>query len=135
MEAISIASLSPQRTPPSGAIHAVVALVWPYSSLSRQCALLLVDPDFRLRKKQGQVRIRFTGASAEAVATSHVGIGDKIVLALSGAAWALNVEEMQMPGCGVDGDLEYRGRLELKFTRPRDGIEVEVNINVQETRH
>ncbi|KAI7191318.1 hypothetical protein KC316_g1649 [Hortaea werneckii] len=49
-ETVPIQTLAPDAELPSnGAIRAVVTLAWPFSSSTRQCALLLADPDFRLQ--------------------------------------------------------------------------------------
>jgi hypothetical protein len=128
MATVPIQSLTPDTTPPSdAAIHGVVTLFWPYSSSTKQCALLLADPDFRLRNKKGQVRVQFTGASAEAVAKEHVGIGDEVVLHLQGAQWAESVSNARTPGKSVDGELRFARLLRLKLSR--DGNDVEVAVD------
>ncbi|KAI7211746.1 hypothetical protein KC333_g7503 [Hortaea werneckii] len=118
-ETVPIQSLAPDAELPSnGAIRAVVTLAWPFSSSTRQCALLLADPDFRLRTRKGQVRVRFTGPSAEAVAKSRIGIGDEITLHLGGATWAESKEgAIRTPGKSVDGELVFARQLELKVAR------------------
>ena len=128
MESIPIQDLTPDQAPPSyRAINAVVTLLWPYSSSTRQCALLLADPDFRLRSKKGQVRVRFTGASAAAVAKAHVGIGDEVRLELDGASWASDGGAVQTPGRSVDGELVFAGTLALRIVR--DGAVTEVSVD------
>ncbi|KAI6832128.1 hypothetical protein KC340_g9523 [Hortaea werneckii] len=118
-ETVPIQTLAPDAELPSnGAIRAVVTLAWPFSSSTRQCALLLADPDFRLRTRKGQVRVRFTGPSAEAVAKSRIGIGDEIRLHLGGATWAESKEgAIRTPGKSVDGELVFARQLELKVAR------------------
>ncbi|KAI7365966.1 hypothetical protein KC354_g4502 [Hortaea werneckii] len=118
-ETVPIQTLAPDAELPSnGAIRAVVTLAWPFSSSTRQCALLLADPDFRLRTRKGQVRVRFTGPSAEAVAKSRIGIGDEITLHLGGATWAESKEgAVRTPGKSVDGELVFARQLELKVAR------------------
>ncbi|KAF2773996.1 hypothetical protein EJ03DRAFT_323343 [Teratosphaeria nubilosa] len=128
MATIPIQSLSPDSDPPSRAsIRAVVTLSWPYSSSTRHCALLLADPDFRLRNARGQVRVRFTGPSAEAVAKSHVGIGDDVVLELEGAQWEAAREVDRTPGKSVEGELVFRRRLGLRILG--DGGERAVSLD------
>ena len=125
---IPITSLSPQNTPPPGhSIRAIVTLSWPYSSSTRQCALLLADPDFRLRNRKGQVRVRFAGASAEAVAKARIGIGDEVVLDLDGGKWEEDTEALRTPGKSVDGELYFRAKLGLKIVR--EGREDVVEID------
>jgi hypothetical protein len=124
MERIAIAAVAPTLdSAESKAIHAVVTLLWPYSSSTRQCALLLADPDFRLRRKQGQVRVRFSGASATAIAKSGIGIGDEVTLGLQGALFLEGVGDARTPGKSVDWELGYGRRLviEVCSLEIRDG--------------
>jgi hypothetical protein len=107
MDTVHIAELSPEL--PARQLKqfkAAVTLIWPYSSSQREFALLLSEPDFRLRRKKGQVRARFTGSSARALATTGVGIGDEVVLSLRGAQF---VQEgtVSTPGKSIDWELEY----------------------------
>ncbi|KAI7477757.1 hypothetical protein KC351_g8665 [Hortaea werneckii] len=128
-ETVPIQSLAPDaELPSSGAIRAVVTLAWPFSSSTRQCALLLADPDFRLRTRKGQVRVRFTGPSAEAVAKSRIGIGDEITLRLGGATWAEPKEgAIRTPGKSVDGELVFARQLGLKVAR--DSGEADISLD------
>ena len=115
---IPIPSLDPESIPPPDkAIRAVVSLYWPYSSSTKQCALLLADRDFRLRSRRGQVRVRFTSASATAVAQGKVGIGDEVLLDLRGAQWASDSSRVATPGKSVEGELVYRGELSLRIVK------------------
>lgn len=134
METISITALSPAESPPTGkAIKAVVSLFWPYSSSTKQCALLLADPDFRLRNKKGQVRVRFTGPSAGAVAKAKIGIGDEVLLELRGASWAGDAGVVLTPGRSVDGELVYKGTLGLKVVKKASGEEVNTTVAINES--
>lgn len=134
METISITALSPAESPPiDRAIKAVVSLFWPYSSSTKQCALLLADPDFRLRNKKGQVRVRFTGPSAGAVAKAKIGIGDEVVLQLRGASWAGDAGTVLTPGRSVDGELVYKGALTLKVVKKANGEEVDTTVAINES--
>jgi hypothetical protein len=106
MEAIPIAQLSPELSAlESKQFRAVVTLIWPFSSSTRQCALLLVESDFRLRRKKGQVRVRFTGSSARAIAGTGIGIGDEVVLGLRGAQFVERDTTVNTPGNSVEWDL------------------------------
>jgi len=63
---IPIAQLTPLlAAPASRSIKAVVTLTWPYSSATGSVAFLLSEPDFRLRRTRGQVRVQFSGSSAK----------------------------------------------------------------------
>jgi hypothetical protein len=96
---------------PNTAIRAVVTLIWPYSSSTRRAALLLAEPDFRLRKSKGQVRVQLAGAAAEAVARSKISSGDEIMLRLDGAKRVEAAAGISTPGKSVDVELEYSRRI------------------------
>ncbi|OJD14963.1 hypothetical protein AJ78_04746 [Emergomyces pasteurianus Ep9510] len=98
-------------------IRAIVILLWPYSSCTKQFSLLLAEPDFRLRDRKGQVRVSFRDVSAEAVAKSQVGIGDIVVLSLDGARWQNHDAEISTPGKGVDWDITFSSHLLLEVYR------------------
>ncbi|KAL2370186.1 hypothetical protein, variant 2 [Blastomyces gilchristii SLH14081] len=98
-------------------IRAVVILLWPYSSYTKQFSLLISEPDFRLRDRKGQVRVSFHGASAEAVAKSQVSIGDTVVLSLDGARWQNQDADISTPGKSIDWDLSFSKRLLLEVYR------------------
>ncbi|KAF2816324.1 uncharacterized protein BDZ99DRAFT_494165 [Mytilinidion resinicola] len=118
MERIAIAEVAPTLpSPETKVIHAVVTLLWPYSSSTKQCALLLADPDFRLRHRQGQVRVRFSGPSATTIAQSGIGIGDEVTLGLLGARFIEDDGGIQTPGKSVDWELGYGRRVVLEITR------------------
>lgn len=115
MEFTPISSLECSfSTPATKQIRAIVTLIWPYSSSTRTAALLLVEPDFRLRSKRGQVRVQFHGASAQAVARSGVGSGDEVILELQGAKWVEATVGISTPGKSVDAELVFRRRLVAK---------------------
>lgn len=127
MEVVRIHTLDPATAPPAHAsIRGIITLSWPYSSSTRRCALLIADPDFRLRHRKGQVRIQFTGACAEAVAKSRVGIGDEVLLQLDGARWGQDTEATRTPGKSVEGELMFGRKLNLTVS----GVEGDVEINV-----
>ncbi|KAK1083266.1 hypothetical protein LTR33_003375 [Friedmanniomyces endolithicus] len=129
MATVPIQSLTPDIVPPPNAsIRGIVTLSWPYSSSTQQCALLLADPDFRLRKQKGQVRIRFTGDAAAALARAHLGIGDEVELRLQGASWVDAVDVTRTPGRSVDGELSFGRHVELTIKRPTGDVVVNVNV-------
>jgi hypothetical protein len=94
-------------------IKAVVALVWPYSSSTRALSLLLAEPDVRLRKLKGQVKVTFHGPSAEAVAKGRIGIGDMVQLGLEGAQWIQSSDEVATPGKKIEWDLAFSRKANL----------------------
>jgi hypothetical protein len=110
----------PQLTPlianrSSRSVRGIITLVWPYSSSTKTVALLLAEPDFRLRRTRGQVRTQFTGSIARTIAKSGIGSGDEVVLSLEGAEFTQTEENaIGTPGRGVDFELRYTRRLVLK---------------------
>ncbi|KAF1996424.1 hypothetical protein P154DRAFT_623196 [Amniculicola lignicola CBS 123094] len=122
MDLTPIAELSPELSAPdSRHFKAVITLLWPYSSSTRQCAFLLADSDIRRRRNRGQVRVRFAGSSARIVAEKGIGIGDELVLGLKGARFVRDEEEVRTPGRSIDWELEYKQTLVLQVFR--DGSE------------
>ena len=115
-QTVPIASLDPLSIP-NARIHAIITLVWPYSSSTRTTSLLLAESDFRLRRNKGQVRVNFTDASAHRVATSGIGIGDLVSLDLAGSRWEASSTLTSTPGRSVDRDLEFSNRLSLRVTQ------------------
>ncbi|KAK0264738.1 hypothetical protein LTS09_001145 [Friedmanniomyces endolithicus] len=127
--AVQCDSLTPDTAPPPDAsIRGIVTLSWPYSSSTQQCALLLADPDFRLRKQKGQVRVCFTGDAAAAVARAHLGVGDEVVLRLQGSSWADRVDATRTPGRSVDGELSFGRHVELTIKRTTGDVVVKVDV-------
>jgi len=112
METTPIAQLGPSLSnPESRYIRAIVTLIWPYSSSTRSAALLLAEPDFRLRSKRGQVRIQLRGASAVALAHTKIQSGDEILLRLEGVQWVEATPGITTPGKSVDTELLLKRRL------------------------
>lgn len=112
MEPMPIAHLERKEAASlSKSIRAVVTLVWPYSSSTQRAALLLAEPDFRLRKSKGQVRVQLAGGAAKEIAQSKISSGDEVVLSLNGARWVEAAPGISTPGRSVDIELEYKRRL------------------------
>ena len=114
-----------------------MTLVWPYTSRTHSCALLLSDPDFRLRYQRGQIKIIFSGAAGRAIARQRVGITEKVVLDLKGGKWIENGEDangkdrladVKTPGKSVDGEIGFEDVLQLKVVRQ----EKEVLVSIEE---
>ncbi|KAL4886265.1 hypothetical protein BJY04DRAFT_213797 [Aspergillus karnatakaensis] len=106
--AIPIAHLSPDLDRlQESTIHSVVTLLWPYSSSTKSLSVLLAEPDFRLRRSNGQVKVTFHGSVAEEVAGTHLGIGDKVYLSLAGSRLVKNDAAAQTPGKGVSWDVHF----------------------------
>ncbi|KAL8774424.1 MAG: hypothetical protein Q9194_004037 [Teloschistes cf. exilis] len=114
---IPISHLDPSTQAHSGAVEGVVTLIWPYSVSKQSFSILLAEPDFRLRRQRGQVRVHFTGSSAKAAARHNVQSGDNVVLNLLGAQWEKDETTSSTPGRGVDWELHYSERAILKIHR------------------
>jgi hypothetical protein len=122
MDMIHIAELNPELPlRDTKQFKAAVTLIWPYSSSQRQFALLLAEADFRLRRKKGQVRVRFSGSSAKALATTGVGIGDEVLLSLRGAQFVQD-DAVSTPGRSIDWELEYKQTVAVQVFR--EGAEI-----------
>lgn len=110
-----IAQLSPTlEQPENRCIYATVSLIWPYSSSTKSLGLLLAEPDFRLRRSNGQVKAVFHGRVAESVAEQHVGIGDTICLSLKHSSFVPNDAVSQTPGRNIAWDVHFERGLTLE---------------------
>jgi len=111
---IPIAQLTPLLTAPSSrSIKAVVTLKWPYSSATKSVAFLLAEPDFRLRRTRGQVRVQFSGSSAQTINKSSIESGDEVTLCLDGVEF-VHGDAVSTPGRGVEFELRFTERLLLE---------------------
>jgi hypothetical protein len=112
---IPIAQLTPDISAPSTrCIRAIVTVIWPYSSSNSKLTVLLAEPDFRLRKTRGQVRVQFSGSSARTVSEGGIGSGDEVILSLDGVEWTKDKSADQTPGRSIDWELKFTERLVLK---------------------
>ena len=112
---VPIPQLSPElEDADQCSVEAVVTLVWPYSSLNKSFCLLLADPDFRQRQKNGQVRVSFRGLCAEEVVRSKGSIGDKVTLSLQGVTWVENEQTQHTPGKSVGWELQFTNSVDLR---------------------
>lgn len=127
MNSLPISALTPELPDLSTKhICAIVTLIWPFSSVTRTCAVLLADPDFRKRDSRGQVRVQFTGSSARAIAKSGIGSGDELLLALRGARFVERDEAVRTPGKSVEWELVFGQTVGAKVRLiPSDGWEGE----------
>ena len=80
-------------------------------------SVLLAEPDFRLRRRRGQVRATLRGASAVAVAKLELQCGDMIELGLGGAQFVEEDLSAFTPGKGIEWGLVFHKRLELQVGR------------------
>ena len=111
---IPIAQLQPQAEIGGKSVAGTVTLIWPYSASQKSYSLLLVEPDFRLRRQKGQVRLHFTGSSAKAVARAGVKSGDQLVLSLDNVVWAKDESAETTPGRGIGWELRFGERVVLQ---------------------
>lgn len=121
---VPISSLQPFEPLQDGeTIKAEISLVWPYSSSNASTALLLVDPDFRRRHERGQIRVRFQGSAAKALARAHLGIGDVLQVDLGGARWREKDERALAltPGKAVEAELVFDRKLKLVLLEDASG--------------
>ncbi|KAM0160244.1 hypothetical protein ACHAQE_004055 [Botrytis cinerea] len=123
---IPIAQLTPLLpASASRSVKAVVTLTWPYSSRTGSVAFLLAEPDFRLRRIRGQVRVQFSGSSANAIAKSGITSGDEVILCLDGVEYVGTEAPSATPGRGVEFELKFTDKLLLQF-RPEDSQDVKL---------
>lgn len=113
-DSVPISLLQPSEALERRSVTGIVTLIWPYSVSQRSSSLLLVEPDFRLRRQKGQVRVHFTGSSAKALARSELGSGDRILLSLEGVVWAEDESARKTPGRGIEWELQFAERLLLQ---------------------
>ncbi|KAB8292153.1 hypothetical protein EYC80_007896 [Monilinia laxa] len=127
---IPIAQLTPSLpASASRSVKAVVTLTWPYSSRTGSVAFLLAEPDFRLRRTRGQVRVQFSGSAANIIAKSGIASGDEVVLCLDGVEYIEVEAPNATPGRGVEFELKFTERLLLQF-RPEESQHVKfINID------
>lgn len=95
-------------------IRAAVTLVWPYSSSTKSFSVLLAEPDVRLRRSNGQVKVTFHALVAERIAETHVGIGDEVVLQLAGCRLEENGTATQTPSRYVAWDVHFDDRVHIE---------------------
>lgn len=95
-------------------IRGEVTITWPYSTVTKTFAFLLAEPDVRLRRARGQVRIELRGSSAKAASECGIGAGDELLFSLDGAEWAKDESPGRIPGSRVDWQLRFNEKLALQ---------------------
>ncbi|GKT84627.1 3-dehydroshikimate dehydratase [Colletotrichum tofieldiae] len=114
-EGIPIAQLRPDvQEPEKRVARGVVTITWPYSIVKKTIAFLLAEPDFRLRRAKGQVRVEFDGSSAKAVADAALGSGDEITLSLDGVEFVVDDSKTRVPGTSLEWQLRFTERVLLQ---------------------
>ncbi|KAL9019530.1 MAG: hypothetical protein Q9185_003230 [Variospora sp. 1 TL-2023] len=117
LDPIPIAQLEPSLVESGRPVHGVVTLIWPYSTSNKSFSLLLAEPDFRLRRQKGQVRIHFTGSSAKVVSGYNPQSGDNVILNLVGAQWEKDETASKTPGRGIEWQIRFSERATLRIQR------------------
>ncbi|KAI1632233.1 hypothetical protein F4809DRAFT_628663 [Biscogniauxia mediterranea] len=120
----AIADLDPQLSEPATrAIHGVITIIWPYNSVKNTVAFILAEPDFRLRRNKGQVRINFSGQAAKVVGASALGSNDEVTLSLKGAGWEAEEakKRQSLPGASLDWQLSFSDKILLKVKSGETG--------------
>lgn len=129
---IPIAQLQPDLADSSTrSVKAIVTLTWPYSSATGSVAFLLAEPDFRLRKSKGQVRVQFSGSSAKSIAKEGIASGDIVTLSLDGVEFVRDEAAMATPGRGVECELRFAERLLLEVSLfLKDNLKQDTNEDI-----
>ncbi|KAI0471593.1 hypothetical protein GGR56DRAFT_81124 [Xylariaceae sp. FL0804] len=120
----AIAELGPDLTEPSTrVVHGLVTITWPYNSVKNSFAFILAEPDFRIRRNKGQVRLNFTGAAAKAAGTSGIGSNDELLVSLEGATWEASASKtrLSIPDANIDWQMTFSQRASLKITSGETG--------------
>ncbi|KAI0106392.1 hypothetical protein GGR51DRAFT_167920 [Nemania sp. FL0031] len=117
---IPIAELCPDIVDPANkAVGGVVTITWPYNKVKGTFAFTLAEPDFRLRRNKGQVRINFTGRAAKVVGDCGLGSNDELLISLAGAAWEAEAtnKRRSLPGADIGWKLVFSENLLLRIKR------------------
>ncbi|RFN47588.1 hypothetical protein FIE12Z_8178 [Fusarium flagelliforme] len=129
-EAIPIAQLNPDSSGQGNrVIYGTITITWPFSILTKSIAFLLAERDFRLRRENGQVRVRFHGAAAKAISEASLGAGDEIRVSLEGGHWEKNETQTQIAGSTIAWQLEFTNRLVIGIRRPDTEKETLLDID------
>ncbi|KAI1171824.1 hypothetical protein F4777DRAFT_590960 [Nemania sp. FL0916] len=140
-ETVPIAELYPDiANPDTKAVGGVVTITWPYNKVKGSFAFTLAEPDFRLRRNKGQVRVDFTGRAAKTAGDCGLGSNDEVLLSLAGAAWEAEAaadRRRSLPGADLGWRLVFSDKLILRIKRAEtnavDLVIVDQQPNEEET--
>ncbi|KAK4168040.1 hypothetical protein QBC43DRAFT_361683 [Cladorrhinum sp. PSN259] len=129
-----IAQLNPDLPAQASlAVRGEVGIKWPYNSVTKTLAFLVAEPDVRLRRAKGQVRIELHGPSAKAFSNCEFGAGDELLLNLDGVEWAKDTSPGRIPGSRVDWQLQFREKLTLQIKSGESGKLKYINVDQPDT--
>jgi hypothetical protein len=129
-----IAELCPDLPDPrTKAVRGVVTITWPYNSVNGTFAFNLAEPDFRLRRNKGQVRIDFTGSAAKAAGGCGLTSNDEVLLSLEGAVWeAVGASRREsLPGADLGWRLIFSEKLSLQILQAETRNTIVVAVDEQ----
>ncbi|KAH7632981.1 hypothetical protein B0T09DRAFT_332593 [Sordaria sp. MPI-SDFR-AT-0083] len=128
-----IAQLDPELPDQnSRSVRGEVTITWPYNRVTHTLAFLLAEPDVRLRRTKGQVRVQLHGPSAKTVADCGLGAFDEVLLSLDGVEWTKDESPGRIPGARVDWQLQFNQKLVLQVKL--NGSDQPKHINVDSTQ-
>ncbi|KAK4680219.1 hypothetical protein QC764_211130 [Podospora pseudoanserina] len=114
--ATPIAQLGPDLPDqPSRTVRGEVGITWPYNSVTETFAFLLAEPDVRLRRARGQVRIELHGPSARILSKCGLGAGDELLFSLEEVTWTKDTSPGGIPGSRVEWQLQFDEKFVLQI--------------------
>ncbi|KAK8136425.1 hypothetical protein PG984_004365 [Apiospora sp. TS-2023a] len=109
-----IAQLNPELPTQTATVRGVVTIVWPYSSTTSSLSFTIAEPEYRLRRPKGQIRVNFAGHIAKEVSESGIGSGDELVICLDGVEWEAAATNGRLPSAGHEWQLKFSQKLRLQ---------------------
>ncbi|KAK3296902.1 uncharacterized protein B0H64DRAFT_423265 [Chaetomium fimeti] len=130
LSATPIAQLNPDLpNQASRSVRGEVTITWPYNSVTKKLAFLIAEPDVRLRRAKGQIRIELHGPSAKAASESGLGASDELLFSLAGAEWSKDASPGRIPGARVEWQLQFNQKLALQVKFGETGEIKHINID------
>lgn len=118
-----IAQLNPELPTQTITVRGVVTIVWPYSSTTSSLSFTIAEPEYRLRRPKGQIRVNFAGHIAKEVSSSGIGSGDELVIYLDGVEWEAEAANRRLSSAGHEWQLKFSQKLRLQVsTVPNPGL-------------
>ncbi|KAL2142072.1 hypothetical protein VTI28DRAFT_1585 [Corynascus sepedonium] len=113
----------------SRVVRGDVTITWPYNSVTQRFAFLLAEPDVRLRRSKGQIRVELQGPSAKAAAECGIGAGDELLFSLAGAEWSTDPAPGRIPGARVEWQLQFSKKLASQVKSGESGEIKHINVD------